>query len=154
VGGSEAVKKGDEWWKDKDLVNTMQENEPLKKKYAIKIETMKIKSPYVKVSVSLHEYQWEDIPKFIQVDQEPFVFYVSYFDMPYMDNTRLFDGERFAIVLKAICEEGSKEREEECGADTSPHYSYAIFQVVTFREEFMSLRDRPLFEEMLKKLKQ
>ena len=154
VGGSEAVKMGDEWWKDKNLVNAMQGNDPLKKKHAIKVETMKIESPYVKVSVSLHEYQWKGTPAFIQVDQEPFVFHVSYFDLPYMDNTRLFHGERFAIVLKAICEKGSKEREEECKGDMSPDYSYAIFQVVTFREEFMSLRDRPLFEEMLKKMQQ
>jgi hypothetical protein len=154
VEGSEAVKLRDEWWKDKNLANSMQENEPRRKKYAIKIETMKIESPYVKVSVSLHEYHWERTPAFIQVDQEPFVFHVSYFDLPYMDNTRLFHGERFAIVLKTICEEGSKEREEECRGDTSPNYSYAIFQVVTFREEFMSLRDRPLFEEMLKKMQQ
>lgn len=78
-------------------------------------------------------YQYSDL-----VETEAINFGVSYFDMPYMDNTRLYDGSRFAIVLK----------------DLNPENGYALIQVASFREEFMSIRDRPLFEEMLMKIKE
>ena len=65
-------------------------------------------------------------------------FNVSYFDLPYMDNTRLFDGSRFALVLSSI------QKEDES----------ADFNVIIFKGDFTSLRDRPLFEEMLQKLNQ
>ncbi len=68
---------------------------------------------------------------------------VSYFDLPYMDNFKLADGNRFALVLKDIDKgPGGKER---TGVD---------IEAVRFRNDFMSLRDRPLFEEMIKKLQQ
>jgi len=66
---------------------------------------------------------------------------VSYFDLPYMDNIKLADGTRFALVLKGIYKgPGGKESAE------------ADIEAIRFRSDFMSLRDRPLFEEMLKKL--
>jgi hypothetical protein len=61
------------------------------------------------------------------------VFEVSFFDLPYMDNTELFDGSRFSLVLKGIAPDGQA----------------AKFSAVIFKEGFMTLRDRPLFEEML-----
>jgi hypothetical protein len=66
----------------------------------------------------------------------PIEFGASYFDLPYMDNTRLFDGSRFALLLRSI------DRKE----------NVAHFDVVIFKGDFSSLRDRPVFEEMLKKL--
>lgn len=63
---------------------------------------------------------------------------VSYFDLPYMDNIRLADGNRFALVLKKTYKELGE----------------ADIEAIRFRNDFMSLRDRPLFEEMLKKLQQ
>lgn len=64
------------------------------------------------------------------------VFEVSFFDLPYMDNTELFDGSRFSLVLKEMAlGEG-----------------VAKFSAVIFKEGFMTLRDRPLFEEMLRTL--
>lgn len=66
---------------------------------------------------------------------------VSYFDLPYMDNIKLADGNRFALVLRGIYKgPGGKESAE------------ADIEAIRFRSDFMSLRDRPLFEEMLKKL--
>jgi hypothetical protein len=73
---------------------------------------------------------------FSRMEKDKLVFKVSYFDLPFMDNTRLFEGSRFALVLRSILNE-----------------NYANIDVITFREEFMSLRDRPFFEEMLGKLK-
>ncbi|MEJ2469067.1 MAG: hypothetical protein P8Y51_08415 [Campylobacterales bacterium] len=63
-------------------------------------------------------------------------FDVSYFDMPFMDNTRLYDGSRFSIMLKEL----------------EPASNTAGLEVISFKEEFMSLRDRPYFEQMLKSI--
>jgi len=65
---------------------------------------------------------------------KPILIDVSYFDLPYMDNTRLFDGRRFALLLTSIHGEGAE------------------INAIVFKGEFMSLRDRPFFEEMLQKL--
>ncbi|MDY6857603.1 MAG: hypothetical protein SWO11_23455 [Thermodesulfobacteriota bacterium] len=61
---------------------------------------------------------------------------VSYFEMPFIDNTRLGSCNRFALILHYI---HKKNLAAEIGE-------------ITFPEEFMSLRDRPYFTEMLKKL--
>ncbi|MCP9452275.1 MAG: hypothetical protein NNA23_06280 [Nitrospira sp.] len=80
-------------------------------------------------------------PVDIQIIKEPPN--VSYFDLPYVDNIKLAEGNRFALVLKGIYR-GSDE-DESAEAD---------IEAIRFRNDFMSLRDRPLFEEMLKKLQQ
>lgn len=61
-------------------------------------------------------------------------FDVSYFDLPYMDNTKMSDGSRFSLILRGI--DGDSVE----------------IEAIRFRNDFMSLRDRPLFEEMLQKL--
>ncbi|HET8563861.1 MAG TPA: hypothetical protein VFM35_08330 [Candidatus Binatia bacterium] len=66
---------------------------------------------------------------------------VSYFDLPYMDNIKLADGNRFALVLRGIYK--GPDGKESAEAD---------IEAIRFRSDFMSMRDRPLFEEMLKKL--
>jgi hypothetical protein len=63
-------------------------------------------------------------------------FEVSRFDLPYMDNTKMSNGYRFALVLRDV----DVERDE------------AELSVIRFRSDFISLRDRPYFEEMLQKL--
>ncbi|MDC4205112.1 MAG: hypothetical protein MPW14_12905 [Candidatus Manganitrophus sp.] len=61
-------------------------------------------------------------------------FDISYFDLPYMDNTKLSDGSRFALVLRDVVGDSVE------------------IEAIRFRNDFMSLRDRPFFEEMLQKL--
>ncbi|MBI3803863.1 MAG: hypothetical protein HY282_08895 [Nitrospirae bacterium] len=61
-------------------------------------------------------------------------FDVSYFDLPYMDNTKMSDGSRFSLILRGI--DGDSVE----------------IEAIRFKNDFMSLRDRPLFEEMLQKL--
>ncbi|MFZ5997835.1 MAG: hypothetical protein ACOYW7_10155 [Nitrospirota bacterium] len=71
-------------------------------------------------------------------DFKPIEFEVSYYDTPFMNNTRLTDGSRFAFALK----------------NSDPKAKIALLKVVTFPEEFMSLRDRPYFDEMLAKVRE
>ncbi|MCC7203156.1 MAG: hypothetical protein IT393_10925 [Nitrospirae bacterium] len=61
---------------------------------------------------------------------------VSYFDTPFMNNTKLIDGSRFSFVLRNM----------------DPVRQMATIEVVTFPEEYMNLRDRPYFDEMLSRL--
>lgn len=63
-------------------------------------------------------------------------FQVSYFDTPFMDNTKLVDGSRFSFVLR----------------NADPQRKIASMELVVFPEEYMNLRDRPYFDEMLSRL--
>lgn len=63
-------------------------------------------------------------------------FGVSYFDTPFMNNTKLVDGSRFSFVLR----------------NADPDRKMATIEIVVFPEEYMNLRDRPYFDEMLSKL--
>jgi len=82
---------------------------------------------HVRVSPSADE---ANIEKF---EFESVEFELSYYDTPFMNNTRLLDGSRFALTLRNL--------------DT--RRKVAVLKVVTFPEEYMSLRDRPYFDEML-----
>lgn len=77
-------------------------------------------------------------PQRERFDFKPIEFGVSYYDTPFMNNTRLTDGSRFAFALK----------------NSDPKEKIAVLKVVTFPEEFMSLRDRPYFDEMLAKVRE
>jgi hypothetical protein len=68
-----------------------------------------------------------------------FEFEVSYFDFPYMDNTKLGDGSRLAVILRKITEDVDRRDVLDLSA-------------LRFRHDFVSLRDRPAFDEMLKRL--
>jgi hypothetical protein len=105
--------------------------------YSLEMRVRDIRETDIEVEITV----WRDFFKgnlydFSRMEKDKLVFNVSYFDLPFMDNTRLFEGSRFALVLRGI-----------------PNENYASIDVITFREEFMSLRDRPFFEEMLSKLK-
>ena len=104
--------------------------------YSLDIRVTEIHDHKVKVALTVYrDFFRNNFYEYYKMKQDEIEFTVSYFDLPFMDNTRLFDGSRFAIILKSIEEEGWVE-----------------LGVISFREEFMSLRDRPFFEEMLNKL--
>ncbi len=63
-------------------------------------------------------------------------FAMSYFDTPFMNNTKLVDGSRFSFILR----------------NADPERKIASIEVVTFPDEYMNLRDRPYFDEMLSRL--
>ncbi len=71
-------------------------------------------------------------------DFKPIEFEVSYYDTPFMNNTRLADGSRFAFALK----------------NSDPSAKRAVLKIVNFPAEFMSLRDSPYFDEMLARVKE
>ncbi len=71
-------------------------------------------------------------------DFKPIEFEVSYYDTPFMNNTRLTDGSRFAITLR----------------NSDPASRMAVLKIVIFPEEFMSLRDRPYFDEILARVRE
>ena len=71
-------------------------------------------------------------------DFKPIEFEVSYYDTPFMNNTRLVDGSRFAITLK----------------NSDPAAKMAVLKIVIFPDEFMSLRDRPYFDEILARVRE
>jgi len=103
---------------------------------AIDIELEEVNEAAVRVKVTPYQESFrKGTLNFVQA-LKPIKFEVSFFDLPYMDNTRLFDGSRFALLLSHI---DKKEQAAEINA-------------ITFKGEFMSLRDRPFFEEMLQKL--
>jgi len=103
---------------------------------AIDVELEEVNEASIRVKVTPYQESFKDgTLNFVQA-LKPLKFEVSFFDLPYMDNTRLFDGSRFALLLSHV---DKKEESAEISA-------------IIFKGEFMSLRDRPFFEEMLQKL--
>ena len=103
---------------------------------AIDVELEEIKEAAARVKVTPYQESFKNSTLNFVRAAKPINFEVSSFDLPYMDNTRLFDGSRFALVLRDI------DKKEEV----------AHFNAIIFKGEFMSLRDRPFFEEMLQRL--
>jgi len=67
-------------------------------------------------------------------------FEVSFYDMPFIDNTKLFNATRFAITLKDIVLDKTQRRA-------------ARIKIIFFPESYMSTRDRPYLDEMLQQLR-
>lgn len=70
-------------------------------------------------------------------------FNLNYYDMPFIDNTKLFNNTRFAITFKGTL---TDETETERG-------NAVKIKVIFFPETYMSSRDRPYLEEMLDQLR-
>ena len=105
---------------------------------AIDVELEEVNEAAVRVKVTPYQESFKNGTLNFVRALKPIKFEVSFFDLPYMDNTRLFDGSRFALLLSYV---NKKEETAEINA-------------IIFKGEFMSLRDRPFFEEMLQKLNQ
>lgn len=115
----------------------------LEKRQSIELRVTEVREASVAFEVTVYA---DFFDRSIYAGSEPgrgFPVNVSYFDLPYMDHIKLADGNRFTLVLKGIYKgSGGKEIAE------------ADIEAIRFRNDFMSLQDRPLFEEMLKKLQQ
>ena len=64
-------------------------------------------------------------------------FKLTYGSLPFIDNTKLFDGTRFAVTLDQINESAPKS---------------AVIKIIFFPESYMSSRDRPYMDEMINQL--
>ncbi len=117
----------------KEKINELKGND--RRFFAIQIKPIGIHDHEIKIEMAAFQDFFEDNILVKREKVKSIQFGVSYFDLPYMDNTRLFDGSRFAIVLRSIF---SKQ--------------WVELGIISFREEFMSLRDRPFIEDMLNKL--
>jgi hypothetical protein len=115
---------------------------------SLEIKLIAVKRAYATVQVAIYEdffkgnvFQGSRLKGTSELD-------ISYFDLPYMDNTKLSDGSRFALVRRYT---GNDSDEVPMGdiEETSVE-----IEAIRFRNDFVSLRDRPFFEEMLQKLKQ
>lgn len=104
----------------------------MKKEYAFNVELLDIRKSGVVVRVSPSSSD----PSKNSFAFKTMEFEVSYYDMPFMNNTRLMDGSRFAFVLKNM----------------DPVNKIAVLKVVTFPDNYMNLRDRPYFDEMMARL--
>ena len=122
-------------------VTDSQEAEPRDVRRSIEI--------YVKKVDRVHASAWVQVKPYDDVfvnrrytyssERKGFEFEVSYFDLPYMDNTKLSDGSRLSLLLKDIY--------------TGPDQQDVVeMEAIRFRNDFLSLRDRPAFEEMLRRL--
>jgi hypothetical protein len=104
------------------------------RRLSLEVMPVAVKKAYATVQVRVYEDIFEKNVLQGSVLTGSLRFDASYFDLPYMDNTKLSDGSRFALVLRGI-ESNSIE-----------------IEVIRFRNDFMSLRDRPYFAEMVKQL--
>jgi hypothetical protein len=79
-----------------------------------------------------------------------FTFDASFFSTPYLDNTLLPSGKRFAVIYKGCMD--SIEKDFECRFPMRKgRQPMAQFDVVIFESGFLNRRDRPNVEEMLRK---
>jgi hypothetical protein len=75
-------------------------------------------------------------------------FRLDFFNFPKIDNTRLSDNQRFALIL-----EGFSERDSDDGSDFETEAAFLVeVAVVLFPAEYASLKDRPSMNEALEML--
>jgi hypothetical protein len=109
---------------------------------SLEIRPVAVDTAYATVQVVIYENQFVDNVLQTSLRSGTSRFDISYFDLPYMDNIKMNDGSRFSLILRKTFTERDRSQ------------SSAEIEAVHFRNDFMSLRDRPLFEEMLQKLEQ
>jgi len=78
-------------------------------------------------------------------------FDASFFSTPYVDNTQLPNGARFAVIYKGCLDLDNKDVTCVFPLDRE-HNVQALFQVVTFNPDFLSLRDRPAPQKVLRSI--
>jgi hypothetical protein len=105
------------------------------RRQALEIMSVEVKRSTATVRVGVYEDVFDGNVFKGSVPTTGTQFEISFFDLPYTDNTKLSDGSRFALILRGINSDDSVE-----------------VQAIRFRDDFISLKDRPLFQDMLRKL--
>lgn len=114
--------------------STVDEPEGDTRRQSLEIMLVAVDKAYATIQVGIYENVFDERVLKGSVLKGSLRFDVSYFDLPYMDNTKMSDGSRFALVLRDVADDSVE------------------IEAIRFRNDFMSLRDRPYFEEMLQKL--
>lgn len=111
--------------------------EPAYKGHRLGIEVTEIgkNDDYVRLHV------WDMPDKSEGRDIADIAFDLTYYDMPFVDNTKLFNATRFSITLNEIVTD--KDTDDKA----------VDIKVIFFPETYMSGRDRPYLEEMLGQLR-
>ena len=79
-----------------------------------------------------------------------FKFDASFFSTPYLDNTLLPNGTRFSVIYRGCLEK--KEPDFVCRFPLGPaRQPQGHFDVVIFKSDFLSRRDRPDIDRLLQK---
>lgn len=125
-------------------------------RYSITIKVKKIDEKSANLSITLHRdayngNRFDSGSSGRALGLKPIEFNVSYFATPYMDNTRLFDGSRFSVLYRACVD--YEEEDQACRFPVKKgRRPLAQLDVVTFGEEFLSQRDRPYVDQILKQI--
>jgi len=104
------------------------------RRQSLEIKPVAVDKAYATVQVGIYDHVFEGKVLQGSLLDRSFQFAISYFDLPYMDNTQMSDGSRFSLILRSIAGDSVE------------------IEAIRFRSDYISLRDRPLFEEMLQKL--
>jgi len=105
---------------------------------SVAITLLAIDKASAAVVLKLYDDVFSDAVFKMSVPKSSLKIEVSRFDLPYMDNTKMSDGSRFALVLRGV---DMVDRAVE-------------IEAIRFRSDFISLRDRPYFEDMIRKLQE
>ena len=105
-----------------------------------------------------------DTPSGVPGFKVPPEFEVSFYDMPYIDNSRLSSAARVAVVLEKYISPTGYKRFLDDIEDKGLQEDYrqlirradicdrAVVQVIRFPENYLGLRDRPYLEEVLSRI--
>jgi hypothetical protein len=122
-------------------------------RYSIRLAVNRIDEDSATTTVAIYEDKYVG-NKFDPASSKPVEvveFDASYFSTPYIDNTRLSNRSRFSLIYKGCMD--AQDPEYKCrfplAADRQPQ---AIFDVVVFKEEVLSQKDRPYLDQVLEKI--
>jgi len=122
-------------------------------RYSIRMTVNRIDEDSATTTVEIYEDKYVNNRLDVENSRpvEVVEFDASYFSTPYVDNTRLSNRSRFSVIYKGCMD--AKEPDYNCrfplAADRQPQ---AMFDVIVFREEVLSQKDRPLVDQVLDKI--
>ena len=121
-------------------------------RFSIVIGVEDIRPDAAEVEVVIFKDSYEDKTyKDDQRELQRYSFDASFFSTPYVDNTQLPNGARFAVIYKGCLDLDNKDVTCVFPLDRE-HNVQALFQVATFEQDFLSLRDRPAPEKVLRSI--
>jgi hypothetical protein len=119
--------------------------------FSIIIGVENIRADAAEVEVSIYKDLYEDKTYKDALLKQRYSFDASFFSTPYVDNTQLPNGARFAVIYKGCLDLDNKDVTCVFPLDRE-HNVQALFQVVTFNPDFLSLRDRPAPQKVLRSI--